>query len=123
MDLRPRGRSEVSTSFNSVGPNGTVETDTVRWKRYRNPDRLLLVVTDVRYEDGTGRPFPEPSDACWLADGSVRPGDSSLLWIAAPHLLEEMSLVSHVAPINVQGENGFWCGEGLATRYQYNCGA
>jgi hypothetical protein len=123
MDLRSRGRSEVSTSFNSVGPYGTVETDTVRWTRYRNPDRLLLVVTDVRYEDGTGTPVSEPSDACWLADGSVQPGDSSLLWIAAPHLLEDMILVSHASPINVEGENGYWCGEGLATRYQYHCGA
>jgi hypothetical protein len=124
MDLRSSGTSEIATSYNDVGPHGTVERDTVRWTRYRNPDRLVLEVTAVRYEDGTGQPVPEPTDACWLADGSTQPGQSSVLRVAAPHMLQELSLADHSAPVNPNDEDGnFWCGVGLAERYLRMCGA
>jgi hypothetical protein len=120
MVLREPGPSTVSHSLNFASRD---ETKTVRVTRYRNPDRLLLVVTKVEYGDGHGNPAPEPSDACWLSDGSPEVDDASLLFFAAPHLLEEMHLISHVAPQNLTGGNTYWCGEGLAKRYQDRCGA
>ena len=119
MTLREHG---PSTKRSSLKFANRVQTDTLQWTRYRNPDRLLLVVTRVDYEDEQG-PAPEPSDSRWLSDGSVEPGDSSVLRFAAPHLLEEMYLISHVSPTNLEGGNGYWCGEGLAARYQDRCGA
>jgi hypothetical protein len=120
MTLREQGPSTKRASLNFAE---RVETDTVRWTRYRNPARLLLVVTKVEYSDDQGRPAPEPSEACWLSDGSVEPGDSSLLFFAAPHLLEEMYLTSHVSLTDIEGRNGYWCGDGLDKRYQDRCGA
>lgn len=118
MVIRPDGTGTIDAA---EGPYD--ETDVIRFVRYREPERLLATYTKVSYVDGTtGRPIPKPTDACSLADGSNVPGDQFLLRFAAPHLLIDSVIVTHIAPINLSG-NPYWCGQGIAPRYQNRCGA
>jgi hypothetical protein len=87
MDLRADGTGTVP-DFDE--PQQTIS---VRWTRYRSPDRLLTVVTKVAY-NVNGRPARPPSDPCALADGTPTAGDRSLLHVAAAHLLVEETLPS-----------------------------
>ncbi|MBV9099162.1 MAG: hypothetical protein JO079_14005 [Frankiaceae bacterium] len=112
----------TGTIHASDGPYG--ESDRLTLVRYRNPDRLLVTVSSVSYVDRTSnKPIPRPTDKCSLADGFSVAGDQYLLRFAAPHLLIESVLVSHVAPNNLDNGNPYWCGVGLAARYQDRCGA
>lgn len=110
LELRPDGRGTRSFTDNSIG----VEVQSLRWTRYRQPDRLVLVVTGQRWENGTGTPIPAPTE-CSTGFGATRPGDSDLLLIEAPHLARVIPLVSHDDAD--AGYDFYWCQDGLSARY------
>jgi hypothetical protein len=122
MELRPDGTG--TQSFATGGSPAEVDTLVVTY--YRNPDRLLVRVASVSYLGGDVAsliPVPVPTDACVGADGATAAGDEQLLRFAAPHLLIQSVLVSHVAPADLNSGNPYWCQEGLAAQLQDRCGA
>jgi hypothetical protein len=112
LELRPDGRGTQSFTDNNIG----VKVQSLRWTRYRQPDRLVLVVTGQRWENGKGSPIPAPTPGeCSTRFGATRPGDSDLLLIEAPHLAKVIPLLSHDDAYAAY--DFYWCQDGLSARY------
>jgi hypothetical protein len=100
------------------------EKDIVQVTRYRNPDRAVMRVVEVRYSDPSKKmPLPAPADDCSLAVGLVQPGDTSVLHFVEPHVLREVVAVSHLAPDEIKGDNAnpYWSSEGASPARRADC--
>jgi hypothetical protein len=118
MVLRPDGTGTQSFNAGAL----TAEVDTVALTYYRNPDRLLVQVMAVSWQNGDTASSPRvPADAC--SQAGAAPGDEELLRFAAPHLLVASVIVSHRPLADLAGANPYWCQDGLATELQNSCGA
>jgi len=78
--------------------------------------RMRVTIWGVGYvnQHGISARLPNPTD-------NFVPGDTFVLVFVAPHLLKAISI--HTRYHGVEFGNPYWCGIGLAAKYQHLCGA